>query len=92
MSILQEIYQYKLNFVNKQKSITSQKEIQSKIDDTKFTASFYKKLINENDKISIIGELKKASPSLGKFVKSEVDLMEIANIYEQNKISCLSIY
>ena len=91
MSILQEIYLYKLNFVNKQKSITSQKEIQSKIDDSKFNASFYEKLINENDKISIIGELKKASPSLGKFVKSEVDLVEIANIYEQNKISCLSI-
>ena len=45
MSILKEIYDYKLNFVSKQKKILPQKEIEKeiKIDDNNKN-SFYKKL------------------------------------------------
>ena len=64
MSILKEIYDYKINFVSKQKERISQKEIVGQIKSSnKEEFIFYKKLKNEEDKISIIGELKKASPS-----------------------------
>jgi indole-3-glycerol phosphate synthase len=92
MSILKEIYDYKLNFVSKQKKILPQKEIEKeiKIDDNNKN-SFYKKLKIENNKISIIGEIKKASPSLGIFVNDTIDIIKIAKTYEENNISCLSV-
>ncbi len=91
MSILKEIYEYKLDFVSKQKKIISQADILKKIKNNKHKNLFFKKLKNESKKISIIGELKRASPSLGKFAKNNINLEDIAKIYEQNKISCLSV-
>ena len=92
MSILKKIYEYKLDFVSKQKSTVSQKEIELKIKtNLKKNISFYNKLNSQNKEISIIGEIKKASPSLGKFVNEKVDIIKIAEIYEKNNISCLSI-
>ena len=49
-----------------------------------------KKNIKEKD-ISIIGELKKASPSAGIIFNNKADYLNIANAYEDNGISCLSI-
>ena len=91
MSILNDIYKYKLEFVEKQKQLISQNEIEKKIkiDGTKY--DFYEKLKHQHNHISIIGELKKASPSLGKFVNDDVDLVKIAKTYEKNNISCLSV-
>ncbi len=92
MSILNEIYNYKLDFVAHQKNTLSQKEIEKEIitnSDTNFV--FKNKLNCQSNKFSIIGELKKASPSLGEFVKSDVNLIELAQIYEKSGISCLSI-
>lgn len=91
MSILKEIYEYKLDFVSKQKKIISQADILKKIKNNKHKNLFFKKLKSESKKISIIGELKRASPSLGKFAKNNINLVDIAKIYEQNKISCLSV-
>ncbi len=92
MTILQEIYDYKVDFVKKKKELISQKDIASQINlNKKNEFVFYKKLKNEEKQISIIGELKKASPSLGNFVDKNIDLIKIANLYEMNNISCLSI-
>ena len=56
------------------------------------TNLFSKKLINENNKkISIIGELKRSSPSAGNIVDKDIDLIKIAKEYEKNGISCISI-
>ena len=44
----------------------------------------------KNDKISIIAEIKKASPSAGVIIK-DYDPVKIANIYKTNKASCLSV-
>ncbi len=92
MSILKEIYNYKLNYVKQKKALFSQNEIESKIKvEDNNSKKFYNKLKNNSSRLSIIGEIKKASPSLGEFVKSDTDLVKIAKIYENNKISCLSI-
>ncbi len=92
MSILEQIYQYKINFVENQKKIISQDKIKKKITTIKSKNSdFYETLKAQNDKVSIIGEIKRASPSLGKFVKDDINIIEIAKAYEKNNISCLSV-
>ena len=94
MSVLQEIQNYKLDFVKNQKKNISLLEIidKWKIHVPEETNLFSKKLINENNKkISIIGELKRASPSAGNIVDKDIDLIKIAKEYEKNGISCISI-
>ena len=53
----------------------------------------FKEKIQKNiiqDKISIIAEIKKASPSAGVIIDN-YNPVEIAKIYNQNKVTCLSI-
>ncbi len=92
MSILKEIYNYKLIFVEKQKMINPLSSIKSKIiTESDQNRNFYNKLKNESERISIIGEIKRASPSLGEFVSDNIDILELAKTYEYNDISCLSV-
>ena len=92
MSILKEIYEYKIDYVNKQKKLRNQNDIINKLGDiTSYDFSFSKKLKNEISRTSIIGELKRASPSLGNFVNEEINLSNNAQIYEECGVSCLSI-
>ena len=92
MSILNEIYEYKINFVEKQKKLRSQSNILNKIKNISIhNFKFSEKLKNEMSRTSIIGELKRASPSLGNFVNKETNLSNIAKTYEECGISCLSI-
>tara|TARA_B100000902_G_scaffold399576_1_gene471140 strand:+ start:3306 stop:4097 length:792 start_codon:yes stop_codon:yes gene_type:complete len=92
MSILNEIYEYKINFVEKQKKLLTLSDILDKIKNLpSHNFTFSKKLKIETSRTSIIGELKRASPSLGDFVSKEVNLTNIAKIYEECGVSCLSI-
>ena len=92
MSILNEIYEYKIDFVEKQKKLHTQNDILNKLKDTTIhNFSFSKKLKNEISQTSIIGELKRASPSLGNFVNEDINLPNIAKTYEECGVSCLSI-
>ena len=92
MSILNEIYEYKIDFVEKQKKLHAQSDILDIIKDLPSqNFIFSKKLKNEMSQTSIIGELKRASPSLGNFVNKEINLSNIAKIYEKCGVSCLSI-
>jgi indole-3-glycerol phosphate synthase len=53
----------------------------------------FKEKIQKNiiqDKISIIAEIKKASPSAGVIIK-DYDPVEIAKIYNDNNVTCLSV-
>ena len=45
---------------------------------------------NSNKKISIIGEIKKSSPSAGEIVK-DFDPLSIAKIYIENNVPCISV-
>ena len=92
MSILKEIYKYKIDFVNKQKKLHTESDIMNKLKNiTSHDFIFSKKLKDEVYQTSIIGELKRASPSLGNFVNEEINLSNIAQIYEDCGVSCLSI-
>ena len=92
MSILNKIYEYKVDFVERQKKLHTQREILDKIKNIpSYNFIFSKKLKQEITQVSIIGELKRASPSLGNFVNNEVNLSNIAKIYEKCGVSCLSI-
>ena len=94
MSILQEIKEYKLDFVKNQKSKISLSTVMEncKLLGTDDSNKFSKKLINENNrKISIIGELKRSSPSAGTIIDNNIDIINIAKQYEENGVSCISI-
>ena len=92
MSILKEIYKYKKDFVEKKKKLLNLNDV-IKLSEQYVPKRFIndiKKNIKEKD-ISIIGELKKASPSAGIIFNNKTDYLNIANAYEDNGISCLSI-
>ena len=79
----------KLYLLKKSVSIESLKK---KIFENKTFINFKEKIKkNENeDKISIIAEIKKASPSAGIIVEN-YDPVNIANVYNSNKATCLSV-
>ena len=62
------------------------------IDTNKTFIDFKEKIKNntKDDKFSIIAEIKKASPSAGVIIK-EYDPIKIANIYNNNNATCLSV-
>ena len=79
----------KINNLKKEINIDS---LAQKIDENKTFINFKEKIIknHKNDKISIIAEIKKASPSAGIIMK-DYNPVEIANIYKSNKATCLSV-
>jgi len=94
MSILQEIKEYKLNFVKSQKENISNTEMleKSELITSKDSEIFSSKLLHKaKNQTSIIGELKRSSPSAGNIVNIDIDLIKIAKEYEENGVSCISI-
>jgi len=91
-NILKKIIKKKIEKIDLLKNALSLKFLIQKIDENKSFINFKKKIQNNVDdkKISIIAEIKKASPSAGIIIK-EYDPLEIAKIYYKNKITCLSI-
>ncbi len=79
----------KIDLLKKSISIESLKE---KIDNNKSFLNFKEKIeINKNEnKISIIAEIKKASPSAGVIIEN-YNPVNIADIYNKNKATCLSV-
>ena len=79
----------KLTDLKKKFSIESLKE---KINENKTFINFKEKIENNisNNKISIIAEIKKASPSAGVIVQN-YDPINIAKKYYENKATCLSV-
>ena len=79
----------KIDFLKKNISIES---LKIKIDENKSFIDFKEKIKNneKNDKISIIAEIKKASPSAGLIIEN-YDPVKIAKIYNKNKVTCLSV-
>ena len=88
-NILEKIIQEKretLEIVKKDNSLSS---LEDKIK-TINTFLNFKDTINNNKKVSLISEIKKASPSAGVLVK-DFNHLDIAKIYVDNGAACLSI-
>jgi len=91
-NVLEKIIKKKTEkIVNLKKTITL--DSLNELINTNKTFSNFKEKIEDNvkkDKFSIIAEIKKASPSAGVIIK-DYDPVKIANIYKNNKASCLSV-
>ena len=91
-NILEKIIKKKIERVNELKKHIMIKSLEEKIEKNKSFINFKEKIENNinNDKISIIAEIKKASPSAG-IIIDDYDPVNIAQIYNDNKATCLSV-
>jgi len=90
--VLKEIIKKKIEKVDLLKKSISINSLNEQIDQNKSFINFKDKIQNniDNNKISLIGEIKKASPSAG-IIIDDYNPIEIAKIYNNNKATCLSI-
>ncbi len=91
-NILEKIIGKKIKKIDILKKSISIDSLENKINENKSFINFKEKIENNinNNKISIIAEIKKASPSAGVIIK-DYDPVNIANIYNNNKATCLSV-
>ena len=91
-NILEKIIKKKIERIDLLKKSISLNSLIEKINENKSFINFKDKIqnnINDN-KISLIAEIKKASPSAG-IIVDNYDPLIIAKIYNENKATCLSI-
>ena len=91
-NILEKIIKKKSEKLENLKKTISRDSLDKLINTNKTFINFKKKIENniKESKFSIIAEIKKASPSAGIIIK-DYDPVNIANIYNDNKASCLSV-
>ena len=91
-NVLEKIIQKKSEKIINLKKNISLNSLNEMIDKNKSFINFKEKIENniKENKFSIIAEIKKASPSAGVIIK-DYDPVKIANIYNNNKASCLSV-
>ena len=91
-NVLEKIIQKKIQKIADLKNTISLESLNELINKNKTYINFKEKIENniKEDKFSIIAEIKKASPSAGVIIK-DYDPIKIANIYNDNKASCLSV-
>tara|TARA_B100001175_G_scaffold206074_1_gene174949 strand:+ start:486 stop:1277 length:792 start_codon:yes stop_codon:yes gene_type:complete len=90
--ILKKIIDNKKVKINKLKKEISINYLSEKISENKNYFQFKDKILknHNNNKISIIAEIKKASPSAGIIIKN-YNPVDIASIYNSNNATCLSV-
>ena len=91
-NILQNIIQKKIKKVDKLKKTLDIKALNELIDKNNNFINFKEKIEKNlnNNKTSIIAEIKKASPSAGIIIE-DYNPVDIAQIYLNNKATCLSV-
>ena len=91
-NILKKIIDNKTLKINSLKKDISIDSLSQKIKKNNTFIDFKKKILNNynQDKISIIAEIKKASPSAGIIIE-DYNPVDIANIYKSNNATCLSV-
>ncbi len=91
-NVLEKIIKNKIEKIENLKKTISIDSLDKLINTNKTFINFKKKIENniKESKFSIIAEIKKASPSAGIIIK-DYDPVKIANIYNDNKASCLSV-
>ena len=98
-NILQKIINNRIKEIEKEKTLISSERLQDMINQNEIEDMWgikyydFKKKISDNiknGKISIIGEIKKASPSAGVIIENYY-AQDIAKIYKSKNITCLSV-
>ena len=91
-NILSNIITKKIERVDTLKKTITLDSLNEIIDKNNTFINFKEKIQNNiiQDKISIIAEIKKASPSAGVIIDN-YNPVEIAKIYNENKVTCLSV-
>ena len=91
-NILNKIITKKIERIDFLKKSTNLDSLNKIIDKENSYINFKEKIENNiiQDKISIIAEIKKASPSAGVII-DDYNPVEIAKIYNENKVTCLSV-
>ncbi len=91
-NILERIINKKIEKIENLKKIISVESLNELINTNKKFFNFKEKIKNniKEDKFSVIAEIKKASPSAGIIIK-DYDPVKIANIYNNNNATCLSV-
>ena len=91
-NILEKIIKKKIEKIDKLKKHITIKSLEEKIKQNNAFINFKDKINNNiiDNKISIVAEIKKASPSAGIIIK-DYNPVNIAQIYNDNKVTCLSI-
>ena len=91
-NILNNIISKKIERVDALKKSISLDSLNEIIDKNNTFINFKEKIQNNiiQDKISIIAEIKKASPSAGVIIK-DYNPVEIAKVYYDNNVTCLSV-
>ena len=91
-NVLEKIINKKIARIDLLKKSISLESLEKKINQNKSFINFKDKIKDNinNNKISLIAEIKKASPSAGIIIEN-YDPIKIAKIYYNNKATCLSI-
>ncbi len=91
-NILEKIIKKKIINIEKLKKSLDSSNLKELIDKNTSFVDFKNKINDniKNNKISIIAEIKKASPSAGVIIDN-YNPLEIANIYEKSNATCLSV-
>ena len=91
-NILEKIIKNKIKNIDILKKSISLDSLKDRINENKSFMNFKEKIENniKNDKISIIAEIKKASPSSGLIIE-DYNPVNIAEIYKGNNATCLSV-
>ena len=91
-NILEKIIKKKIEKIDHLKKSVNLDQLNDRININKNFMNFKEKIQNNisNNKTSIIAEIKKASPSAG-IIINNYNPVEIANIYKNNKATCLSV-
>jgi indole-3-glycerol phosphate synthase len=91
-NVLEKIIKKKSEKIVNLKKTISLESLDELISANKTFINFKEKIENniKESKFSIIAEIKKASPSAGVIIK-DYDPVKIANIYNNNKVTCLSV-
>ncbi len=89
---LDKIIRNKIKKIDILKKSISMESLKNKINENKSFINFKEKIENNisNNKISIIAEIKKASPSAGVIIEN-YNPINIAEIYNNNNATCLSV-
>ena len=91
-NVLKKIIEKKSEKIENLKKTISPGSLDELINSNRIFFNFKEKIENniKENKFSIIAEIKKASPSAGIIIK-DYDPVKIANIYNDNKATCLSV-